>query len=170
MSSTECDTEENITGNSNARNQVKNTVPQKRAADAIERDKAVRRKVPKLSNKEVTLKSSEALASVIKEMSQANNKRRNDDLLLWFEHERKERDKDRELQKMKLEIKERESQRKYELEMMRLRHQNTSATYGLSNQQSSTGYNSHSQDNMFEYNQGQPPVTFSDDRQFFNLS
>ena len=111
-------------------------MPQKRTADAIERDKAVRRKVSKLSNKEVTLKSSEALASAIKEMSQANNKSRNDDLFLWFEHERKERDKDRELLKMKLEMKERESQQKYELQMMRLRHQNNSATYGLPNQQS----------------------------------
>ena len=74
----------------------------KRAATAIERDKAVRRKVSKLTNKEVTLRSSEALASAIRDMSQAVGKRRKNDLLLWFEHEKKEKDKDRELQKMEL--------------------------------------------------------------------
>ena len=61
----------------------------KRAATAIERDKAVRRKVSKLTNKEVTLRSSEALASAIRDMSQAVDKRRKNDLLLWFEHEKK---------------------------------------------------------------------------------
>ena len=63
----------------------------KRAATAIERNKAVRRKVSKLTNKKVTLRSSEALASAIRDMSQAVDKMRKNDLLLWFEHEKKER-------------------------------------------------------------------------------
>ena len=143
----------------------------KRAATAIERDKAVRRKVSKLTNKEVTLRSSEALASAIRDMSQAVDKRRKNDLLLWFEHEKKEKDKDRELQKMELEMKERESQRRYELEMTRLRQSGHSFHYGFPSNQPVAGYHNPVDGNVYENKQDQPQVHFGDrGGSYFDLS
>lgn len=101
----------------------KQSAKKRNAADAIARDKAVRRKTANLSNKEIALKSSEALASAIKDVYQSQSSNRKSDLLLWFEHETKERDKDRELEKIKLEMEERERKRRYEIEVMRLRNQ-----------------------------------------------
>lgn len=93
----------------------------KRAACAIARDKAVRRKSAKVSNKEAAMQSAESLASAIRDMSNNQESRRTNEMMLWMEHEAKERAKDRELQKLQLEFKERESPRNYDLEMMRMR-------------------------------------------------
>ena len=139
------------TEGSSKTNEEKSQVHNKRAANAIERDKAVRRKVTKLSNKEVTLKSSEALATAIRDMSQASEQSRKDDLKLWFEHERLEREKDRELKRMKLEMKERESKRRYELEMMRLGQPKTLATYSRLPEQPLSGYNNGTEGNIYSY-------------------
>ena len=100
------------------------------------------RKVTKLSNKEVKLKSSEALTTAIRDMSQASEQSRKDVLKLWFEHERLEREKDRELKRMKLEMKERESKRIHELEMMRVRQPKSLASYSSLSEQPLSGYNS----------------------------
>lgn len=67
------------------------------------------------------MQSAESLASEIRDMSNNQESRRTNEMMLWIEHEANERAKDRELQKLQLKFKERESQRNYELEMMRMR-------------------------------------------------
>ena len=102
-----------------------NRVPgkNKRAANTIAGDKAAKRRSLKVSNMQAALQSSESLTSAIRDMSNAQDERRKNYLLLWIEHEARERKKDRELQKLKIESKERENQRKYELELMKMRMQ-----------------------------------------------
>lgn len=85
---------------------VQKTSPQEKrskTADAIARDKAVKRKTAKMSNKQAVLQSSESLACAIKEMASCRDEQRKSEIMLWLEHESKERAKDRELEKMKLE-------------------------------------------------------------------
>ena len=124
--------EDEATKGSSKTNEEKSQV-HKKAANAIERDKAVRREASKLSSKEVALKSSEALATAIRDMSQASEQNRKDDLKLWFEHKRLESKNDREF--MRVEMKERESQRKYELEMMGMKQPDNIASYGSLSEQ-----------------------------------
>lgn len=108
-------------GDKNAGPENKPTRKRSKAADAIARDKAAKRKTAKMSNKQAVLQSSESLACAIKEMAKGRDEQRKSEIMLWFEHESKERAKDRELEKMKLEAMERDQRRKFELEMMRLR-------------------------------------------------
>lgn len=90
----------------------------KRAADAIARDKAVWRKLSRLSNKEAAMQSAETLASALKDIGSKQEESRKNDVMVWIEHEAKERAKDRELQRLQLELKERESQRNDEIEVL----------------------------------------------------
>ena len=133
----------------------------KRAADAIARDKAVRHKSSKLSNKEAAtcMQSPESLASAIRDMGSKQEERHKTETLLWIEHESKERAKDRKLHKLQMEFKERESKRNYELEMMRLRCYGGGAVQPVFPRQvqqfTQGGSSSNVDQDFYDYNQGQ---------------
>ena len=113
----------------------------KRASQAIARDKAVTRKVSKISNKEAAMQSSESLASAIRDASVTQGERRKQEMMLWLQHEAKEREEDRELEKLRIEMQEKESKRRFECEMMRFRgHQFTGPSQSNFNYHPHFGY------------------------------
>ena len=119
-----CEVEESDT--SRNEEETDNNPGKKRASQAIARDKAVTRKVSKISNKEAAMQSSESLASAIRDASVTQGERRKQEMMLWLQHEAKEREEDRELEKLRTEMQEKESKRRFECEMMRFRgHQFT---------------------------------------------